>query len=388
MNPSLRTRLGLAVTSGLLLIAASGCGALGLLVERSAAPAPRAATTPQPPASAAPATTPGTTTRAPASDGVLELQNRLMEVAEQVAPSVVSIQTLNQQASGEGSGFIFAPDGKIVTNNHVVAGARQIQVTFADGRRAPARLLGGDAYFDLAVLQVESNEPLPALPLGDSSALRVGQFVIALGNPLGYDHTVTMGVISAINRPISDVGNAVARAMLQTDAAINPGNSGGPLVTLDGRVVGVNTQIAVQPGQRIPAQGLGFAVPSNVVQRVVPQLIQFGEVRNTGRAWLGISVGTVTEALARSYRLDSPFGAVVNQVTPNGPAARAGIQNQDIIVALNGQQVFGSDKLIEALITRTPGEQVRIEVVRPGGERRTLNVTLGEAPQVSPTARP
>jgi S1-C subfamily serine protease len=311
----------------------------------------------------------------------------MINVAEKVSPSVVSLNVTTAQGQGQGSGFVYAADGKIVTNHHVVNGARSIQVVFSDGRRLAGRVLGSDAGFDLAVVQVEATN-LPVLPLAESGTLKVGQFVVAIGNPLGYDQTVTTGVISALNRPISDQGNAVARAMHQTDAAINPGNSGGPLVTLDGKVAGVNTQIALTQGATgaVAAQGLGFAVPATTVKTIAPQLIQFGRVQNSGRAYLGVSVGQVTQALADAYRLPSQSGAVVSSVVDGAPAATAGLRAQDIIVSLDGQAVFGSDKLIEALIVRQPGETIRLEVVREGGQKTTISVRLGEAPATAPAA--
>ena len=202
--------------------------------------------------------------------------------------------------------------------------------------------------------------------------------MLAIGNPLGYDNTVTSGVVSALNRALTSRGATTARPMIQTDAAINPGNSGGPLVTLDGKVVGINTQIAAPRG--LPAQGLGFAIPANVVRFVVPQLIEFGEVRNTGRAWLGVSVGTVTRAIASAYNLDTDFGAVISEVLNGSPAEQAGLRAEDIVVSVNGTTIFSSDSLIDWLLTQEPGDRISLEIVRRNGDWLTIEVTLGEAP--------
>lgn len=296
------------------------------------------------------------------------LQADLIAAVRQVSPAVVSIRTNR----GLGSGVIYDPSGLILTNAHVVAGARTVAVELSDGRRFQARILGADSGFDLAVLKVEASD-LPVAPLGDSSQLQVGQFVAAIGNPYGLDHTVTVGVISALDRPMSGSNVGYTQPMIQTDAAINPGNSGGPLINLAGNVVGINTLVAAPAG--VPAQGLGFAVPSNTAKRVAAQLATQGRVTQTGLPYLGVRI---TDAADRAAA-DVDYGVLIVQVEPDGPAARGGLQAGDVITAVDGREVYSVDHLLRQLLQHRPSDQVTVQAVR-GGQTLTATVILGEAP--------
>lgn len=310
------------------------------------------------------------------------VQTALIAATEKVGPAVVSVKT----ERGQGTGVIYDRSGYVVTNAHVVAGARSIQVDLADGRRFSAEVLGADSGFDLAVLKIDG-ENLPVATLGSSANLKPGHFVVAIGNPYGFDHTITVGVVSALSRPIAGSASGQSQPMIQTDAAINPGNSGGPLVDLDGNVVGINTLVAAPQG--FPAQGLGFAVPADTVSRIAPQLVKDGHVTNSGRPYFGFGVTdhdtARTATRSRTGSAPSPAangpqaGALVGEVQPGGPADRAGIAAGDIIVAFNGKDIYSADSLLQELVLRTPGDQVTLTVHR-NGERQQLTLTLGEAP--------
>jgi S1-C subfamily serine protease len=269
---------------------------------------------------------------------------------ERISPSVVNIEVhqavpgTGRTRSGEprerrggGSGFIFTPDGLILTNSHVVHDANRIEVTIADGRRLPARTIGDDPATDLAVIQIDGTG-LTAATLGDSQALRVGQLVIAIGNPYGFQSTVTAGVVSALGRSLRSYSGRLIEDVIQTDASLNPGNSGGPLVASDGRVVGVNTATI------LPAQGICFAIGINTAKFVASRLLRDGRIR---RSYIGVSAQTVPvhRRVVRFYDLPKEMGAVVVGVEENSPAKRAGLREGDIIVALEGQPVAGVDDL-------------------------------------------
>ena len=273
--------------------------------------------------------------------------------------------------TGTGTGFIIDSAGHIITNNHVVAGADRVRVRLVDGREFTATVTGRDEATDIAVVRIQPGQgaALPVVPLGDSDSLRVGDWVLALGNPLGLDFTVTAGIVSARGRQISGRPGAL-EAFIQTDAAINPGNSGGPLVDLMGQVVGVNTAIA--GGTRFV--GYGFAVPIDLARRVVSDLLAHGYVR---RPRLGIAVSDVTAVDAEAYRLPSVSGAEVNTVEDGSPAARAGLRIGDVIVALDGETIADATSLTTRLARRQPGDEVRLTVVREGA-RRDVTVRLGE----------
>ncbi len=311
------------------------------------------------------------------------LQSAMIAVSQQVGPAVVSIRT----DQGLGSGVIYDPSGLVLTNAHVVDGANTISVGLPDGRHFPGKVLGTDAGFDLAVLKIDGQN-LPTAPLGNSSGLQVGEFVAAIGNPYGFDNTVTTGVVSALNRPISEGQGSYNQPMIQTDAAINPGNSGGPLVDLQGNVVGITTLIAATQG--VPAQGLGFAVPVDTAKRIAPQLVQNGRVTSSGQPYLGVSLGNaVSPDVAppahggRRPPATPPAGvdrgALVGQVAPNGPAAQAGVQPGDVITSFDGKDVYNADELLQDLVLRSPGDRVQIGLVR-NGQALTVTLTIGEAP--------
>ena len=267
-----------------------------------------------------------------------------------------------------GSGFVVDDAGHVVTNNHVVANATEVRVTLADGRELPARIVGRDARTDLAVLQVDAKggAPIPHLALGDSDAVRVGDWVVAVGNPFGLGGTVTAGILSARGR---DIGSGPYDDYLQVDAPINSGNSGGPLFAQDGTVVGVNTAIYSPTGGSV---GIGFAIPSDLVKRVVAQLEQNGTVE---RGYLGAVTQAVTPGLASALKLAKPDGALVAEVEQDGPAARAGLQPGDVVTALSGTAVHGPRDLARAVADQRPGSDAKVEVRRDGADR-TLTVQV------------
>lgn len=270
-----------------------------------------------------------------------------------------------RRSSALGSGFVISEDGYVVTNNHVIDGADEILVEFFDGSELSAEVVGTDPNTDIALLKVEADEPLPFVSFGDSDSARVGDWVIAMGNPLGQGFSVSAGIVSARNRELSGRYDDY----IQTDAAINRGNSGGPLFNMNGDVIGVNTAILSPTGGSI---GLGFSMASNVVTRVVDQLQEFGETR---RGWLGVQIQDVTEDMAEAMGLASTDGAAVNGVL-EGPASEAGIQIGDVIVSFDGRAVEDTRDLVRQVGNTPVGEAVRV-VVRRGDESMTLLVTLG-----------
>jgi len=264
-----------------------------------------------------------------------------------------------------GSGFVISEDGFIVTNNHVIAEADEIEIEFFDGRILPAKLVGRDPKVDIALLKVESDEPLPFVSFGDSDIMRVGDWVMAMGNPLGQGFSVSAGIISARNRELSGTYDDY----LQTDAAINRGNSGGPLFNMDGQVIGVNTAILSPTGGSI---GIGFSMASNVVTGVVDQLKEFGETR---RGWLGVRIQNVSEDVAEAMGLSTAAGALVTDV-PEGPAAEAGIKPGDVITSFDGVNVPDTRALVRQVGNTAVGKEVRVVVLRDG-KTQTLKITLG-----------
>ena len=269
---------------------------------------------------------------------------------------------------GAGSGFVIRSDGVVLTNNHVVENAKEITVTLSDKREYPAKVLGRDPKTDLAVLKIDAKGDLPAARLGDSDAIRVGDWVMAIGNPFGLSNTVTAGIVSAKGRVI---GAGPYDDFIQTDASINPGNSGGPLFNERGEVVGINSMIFSQSGGNV---GIGFAIPINLARKLVPELEESGHVT---RGWLGVSIQAVTPELASSLGLDTPHGALVADVTAGSPADKAGIQRGDVIVEFGDKKIDESSAL-PALVAATPlGKSVPVEVVR-SGKTRTLDVTVAK----------
>jgi len=276
-----------------------------------------------------------------------------------------------------GSGFVISEDGFVVTNNHVIDGADEILIEFFSGRELPAVLVGTDPNTDIALLKVEANEPLPFVSFGDSDVVRTGDWVMAMGNPLGQGFSVSAGIVSARNRALSGTYDDY----LQTDAAINRGNSGGPLFNMDGQVVGVNTAILSPNGGSI---GIGFAMSSNVVAKVVAQLKEFGETR---RGWLGVRIQDVTPDIAESMGLEKAAGAMVTDV-PEGPAKEAGMVSGDVILSFDGKDVADTRGLVRTVGNTQVGKAVRVIVLRDG-KTETLLITLGrreEAENAVPAA--
>ena len=271
-----------------------------------------------------------------------------------------------RRSSALGSGFVISADGFIVTNNHVIDGADEIEIEFFSGETLAAKVIGTDKNTDIAVLKVESDAPLPFVSFGDSDTARVGDWVVAMGNPLGQGFSVSAGIVSARNRALAGIYDDY----IQTDAAINRGNSGGPLFNLAGKVVGVNTAILSPNGGSI---GIGFSMASNVVSRVVDQLTEFGEIR---RGWLGVRIQDVDEDIAESIEgLDRAAGAVVTGV-PDGPANDAGMVQSDVIITFDGHEVEDVRDLVQTVGNTEVGKAVDVVVVRDG-EKVTLSVTLG-----------
>lgn len=276
-----------------------------------------------------------------------------------------------------GSGVIVSGDGYILTNNHVVEGAQKITVVLENENKYPAKVIGADPQSDVAVIKIEGND-LPTATFGDSDKLRVGQWVIALGNPFQLMHTVTAGIISARGR--SDIGLAEYEDFIQTDASINPGNSGGALCDLQGRVIGINTAISSPTGANV---GIGFAIPIKMARGVMDQLINKGKVT---RGYIGIVPQDINENLAKALKLKSSDGALVGDVESGGPAEKAGIQRGDVITRFDGTAIKNSTQLRNLAARAKPGSKVTITLVRDGAEKE-LSVTLAERPVQQQTAR-
>ena len=270
-----------------------------------------------------------------------------------------------------GSGVIVSPDGYIVTNNHVVEKADEIKVTLLDNRTLKGALVGSDPKTDVAIIKIAAND-LPTVTWGDSDRLQVGEFVLAIGSPYGLSHTVTMGIISAVGR--ANVGIADYEDFIQTDAAINPGNSGGPLVNIKGELIGINTAIFSRSGGY---QGIGFAVPSNMVRLVMDQLIRNGRVT---RGWIGVSIQELTPELAQEFGLTRTKGALVSDVVKDSPAGRAGIVRGDIILGLNGKEIKDVSSLRNMVAQSRAGSEIALKVLRSGKEF-TVKVTIAELPR-------
>ncbi len=311
---------------------------------------------------------PGFSSEHPIADGGLldAYSSAVTSAVERISPSVVHIevhQAAGRTRSGEprerqggGSGFVFTPDGLILTNSHVVHEATRIAVTLTDGRHMPATLIGEDPASDLAVIRVD--EPgLVAAELGDSQKLRVGQIAIAIGAPYGFQSTVTAGVVSALSRSLRSYSGRLIDDVIQTDAALNPGNSGGPLIDSAGRVIGVNTATI------LPAQGICFAIGINTAKFVASRLLRDGRIR---RSYVGISTQTVPvhRRVVRFYDLSKESGALVLSVEENSPAKRAGLRSGDVIVSLEGQAVAGVDDLHRLLTEVRVGVSCRIGILR------------------------
>jgi len=312
---------------------------------------------------------------------LLDAYSRAVTAAvEKVSPSVVNVevhQASGRARSGEprvrrggGSGFVFTPDGLILTNSHVVHNATRIEITLADGRRVPAHTIGDDPATDLAVIRIDATG-LQAVELGDSQQLRAGQMAIAIGNPYGFQSTVTAGVISALGRSLRSYSGRLIEDVIQTDAALNPGNSGGPLVNSQGQVIGVNTATI------LPAQGICFAIGINTAKFVASRLLRDGRIR---RSYIGISAQTVPihRRVIRFYNLPKETGVVVAGIEPDSPARKAGIREGDVIVALDGKPVAGVDDLHRLLTDAQVGARCQLTVIRHT-EQLSLSIVPEEA---------
>lgn len=273
------------------------------------------------------------------------------------------------QQRGQGSGFIIDKKGYILINNHVVGDADLIKVKLADGREFKAEVIGTDPQSDVAVIKIDAPNDLPALPLGNSDDLQVGEWVIAIGNPFGLSQTVTVGVVSAKGR--SRIGINDYEDFIQTDAAINPGNSGGPLVNIHGEAVGMNTAIFSRSGGYM---GIGFAIPINMAKCIVDQLLEKGKVT---RGWLGVVIQDIDEELAKSFGLKKAEGVLVAEVSEGSPAEKAGLKQGDIILRLNGNKVDDVGELRNKIALTEPGTKIKIEILRDK-KNKTLQVTVGE----------
>ncbi len=324
----------------------------------------------------------------------IEIPPTFADLAERVSPAVVNIRTSQTvsgssmnpflprqfedffggpfqqdphsprefKREGEGSGFVISSDGYIVTNAHVIEGADDITVAFLDGKETPAKVIGRDVKTDIALIKTETEDKLLALPLGDSDSVRPGDWVVAIGNPFGLEHTVTAGIVSAKHRFI---GQGSYDDFIQTDAAINPGNSGGPLINLSGEVIGINT--AINPR----ANTIGFTVPINMAKQILPQLRSDGFVT---RGWLGVEIHDVTKELANEFGTDS--GALVTRVLPGTPAEKSGMRHGDVIVEFDGQPIENRRELPRIVAGTSVDKQVAVVVVRDG-KRKTIDVVLG-----------
>jgi serine protease Do len=370
------TRRFIAVTIGL---AATVSFLVGLIVAGSMTPTP---------ALSAPEPRP-TRTRAASPPAAGAVMTSFADIAERLNPAVVNIDATIMGAGtaprrydsslpggpesdrrqpdrdaprrGAGTGFIIDPDGYILTNHHVIADSSRISVRLTDGRTLRARRIGSDPDTDIALIKVESAGPLPHAALGDSDDLRVGEWVLAIGNPLAYEHTVTVGVISYIGRKLFDTS---LDRYIQTDAAINFGNSGGPLINSRGEVIGINAAISSR------AANIGFAVPINQATAILPQLREHGQV---SRGYIGVRLKPVNLDLQRSLSLRASSGALIEHVEPDTPAERARLRAYDVIVAVDGRQITAHDDLIQIIAARKPGTVATLQIVR---DRRTMNVPV------------
>jgi S1-C subfamily serine protease len=295
------------------------------------------------------------------NDGALldAYSETVSEVAARVSPAVVKIEAQKRGRGGTGSGFVFTGNGYILTNSHVVSGASTLDAVLHDGRRFTAEVVGDDPHTDLAVVRVKA-DGLPVLELGESKTLKPGQLAIAIGNPYGFSYSVTAGVVSALGRSLRSESGRLMDDIIQTDAALNPGNSGGPLVDSRGRAIGVNSAVI------LPAQGLCFAIPIDTAKYVAGRLIEHGRIRR-GYLGLGGQNVAVPRGLARRLGVDAEAGVLVIAVEPDGPAAEAGVEEGDLVIAFDGKPVKGIDDLHRAMTEESIGRRSRVTVVREKG---------------------
>ncbi|QGT99321.1 HtrA protease/chaperone protein [Candidatus Syntrophocurvum alkaliphilum] len=319
----------------------------------------------------------------------------IADMVEQVSPAVVNIETSvktqsrggifhdpffkeffggdigpqDRTRSGIGTGFIISEDGLVITNQHVIEGADEIFVTISGhSKNLPAKIVGQDYELDLAVLKIQSDDKFTPINLGDSDNLRVGEWVVAIGNPYGLDHTVTAGVVSATGRPI-EIGDRVYRNLIQTDAAINPGNSGGPLINTKGEVIGINTAVNAQ------AQGIGFAISINTAKEVLDELIKEGKVI---RPYIGVLLQEVDNNIANYFGIEK-HGVLITNIATNSPAAESGLQRYDVIIGIEGQTVENYEKLQQIIQNKEVGDKIMIEIIRDGKVVK-VPLTLAEKP--------
>ena len=342
------------------------------------------------------AQTPPAAVAAPLQEAASWDEQNNIQIYKAVSPAVVNITSTTIQydfffnvfpVQGSGSGFLIDDQGSILTNFHVISGARSIEVTLSDRTRHPAKLIGRDRTSDLAVIQISDRKGLPFLKLGSSDNLQVGQKVLAIGNPFGFEGTLTTGVISALGRSIRDEDGRLLEDLIQSDAAINPGNSGGPLLNSRGQVIGINTAI-FGPGTNV---GIGFAIPATAAQAILADLLQAGRVK---RAFLGVIGQEVTPAIAQLLDLPVSQGLLVYRVTPGGPAEQAGIRpGQELVLIGNEEFVIGGDLIVEVdgtpianpqelgryVLRKRPGDVIRMTLYR-GKRRMSLDIKLGERP--------
>jgi S1-C subfamily serine protease len=330
-----------AAVLGAAVLGVVGCG-----VNQSTPPTRSSATAPAP------------------TSAAVGLEHSFIAVVKRTQPEVVQIQS----ESGLGSGVIFDAQGHIVTNAHVAGSAGRLVVTLADGRRFDARLVGAYEQGDLAVISIGAVRGIKQARFADSSKLAVGEIVLAEGNPLGLQSSVTDGIISALGRNVTESGGTVLPDVIQTSAAINPGNSGGALVDLQGKVVGIPTLAAADPRGGGAAPGIGFAIPSNTVRDIASQLIRYGRVVNSHRAALGVTLADSSAAP----------GALIVAVQPGGPAARAGLTRGDLIEKLNGNQLSNAVSLLTELARHQPGDSVTLSVTALNGQHSAVRLTLGQ----------
>ena len=319
--------------------------------------------------------------------GVAYIQSEVV----QATPNALGIPE-RQQGEATGSGFVLNKEGYIATNAHVVSGARDVQVRFGEGKDVKARIVGSDPSTDLAVVKVDPTKiKLTPVPLGDSGAVQVGDPVVAIGNPLGFEDSVTTGIVSALGRNIQAPNEFTIDHAIHTDAAINPGNSGGPLIDANGRVIGITSQIATNGGSK-GNLGIGFAIPVDLAKQIIPKLIKSGKVEH---AYIGVTTTEVTPQVSRVLKLPAADGALVQKIAAGSPAAKAGLRagnrsiggqlvaGGDLIVGVDGAPVHKPEDISKAIAARKPGDSVRIDFYR-GSNRKSLTLTLGNRPNKAP----
>lgn len=356
-----RRVLGAVAAVGAVVLIAAGCGSSGSSPKASKQ------------------TTSGATSTAPAPQastggGAAALQQAFVSVVAKVRPEVVEVTSTSGGTTDLGSGIIYDNQGDIVTNAHVVGTAKSFQVTFSSGQTTSATLVGVYTGGDLAVIKVSGGKSVQPATFGDSKALQIGDITLAIGNPLGFASSVTEGIVSFNGRSVAESDTVTLPSTVQTSAPINPGNSGGALVDLNGDVIGIPTLAATDQQQGGTAAGIGFAIPSDTVKLIVPQLISSGKVTNSGRAELGITAST------GSGNPGAANGVVVVSVVSGGPADKAGIKGGDLITAINGKPTSSLADLQDTLSTLTPGQSAKVTVQSQGGGSRTVTVTLGQLP--------